>query len=75
MIEMFLAHSETQIKIPLLQLALSLVPLIVVGWISFRWAGKGGEIGIATARMVVQLLAAALEHPHSAHFALACLVK
>ncbi|MFP6856257.1 MAG: ABC transporter permease [Roseibacillus sp.] len=57
MIEMFLAHSETQIKIPLLQLALSLVPLIVVGWISFRWAGKGGEIGIATARMVVQLLA------------------
>ena len=44
------------IEIPLWRLALSLLPLLVVGWIFFRWGGRSGEFAIATARMVVQLL-------------------
>ncbi|NNC88568.1 MAG: ABC transporter permease [Akkermansiaceae bacterium] len=45
------------IEISLGRLALMLLPLAAVGWISFRWTGRSGELAIATARMVVQLLA------------------
>jgi putative ABC transport system permease protein len=45
------------IEIPLWRLALALLPLLVVGWISWRWAAQTGELLIATGRMVVQLLA------------------
>ncbi len=45
------------IEIPLLRLALSLLPVVVVGWISWRWSRGSNELAIATARMVVQLLA------------------
>lgn len=44
------------IEIPLWRLALSLLPVLVVGWVSFRWGGRSGELAIATGRMVVQLL-------------------
>ena len=45
------------IEIPLWRLALMLIPLAAVGWISFRWIGRSGELALATVRMVVQLLA------------------
>ena len=45
------------IDIPLGRLALSLLPILAVGWISYRWVGRTGELAVATARMVVQLLA------------------
>jgi len=45
------------IEIFLGRLALSLLPVVMVAWISWRWAGRSAELGIATARMVVQLLA------------------
>ena len=44
------------LEIPLERLALSLLPLVVVGWISFRWVNKTSELLLSTARMVVQLL-------------------
>ena len=45
------------IEIPLWRLGLSLLPIIVIGWITVRWGGRGGTLSIATARMVVQLFA------------------
>ena len=45
------------LEISLGRLALMLLPLIAVGWISWRWLSKTKEIAIATGRMVVQLLA------------------
>ena len=45
------------IQISFLRLAISLIPIVVVGWISIRWMGKGIGVGMATARMLVQLLA------------------
>lgn len=55
---MLFAHAQREmISIPLLQLALSLLPIFFVGWISYRWSRHGGELALATARMVVQLLA------------------
>ena len=44
-------------EISLARLALMLLPILAVGWISWRWVGRSGELVIATARMVVQLLA------------------
>ena len=44
------------VEIPLWRLAISLLPLIAVAWISFAWGSKVRELGIATARMIVQLL-------------------
>lgn len=44
------------IEFPLWRLALLLIPLVMVGWVSFRWVGKSGELMVATGRMVVQLL-------------------
>ena len=43
------------IEIPLGRLVLSLLPLLFVGWISFRWGGRIGTLSVATGRMVVQL--------------------
>ncbi len=37
-------------------IALSLLPLLAVGWLYHRWNGKGGLAVYATLRMVVQLL-------------------
>lgn len=45
------------IEIPLPRLALSLLPLLLVAWFSFKWSGRPGELVVATARMLVQLLA------------------
>ena len=45
------------IEIPLGRLALSLLPLVLVGWFMLRWSGGCRELVLATARMVVQLLA------------------
>ena len=45
------------VEIPLPRLALSLLPLLVVGFISFRWTRKEGGLSLATVRMIVQLLA------------------
>lgn len=39
------------------RLALALIPILAVAWISFRWVHHSSELFIATARMVVQLLA------------------
>ena len=44
------------IEIPLERLAFILLPLVAVGWISFRWGGSAKEFAVATARMIVQLL-------------------
>lgn len=44
-------------EISLTRLTLMLVPLVAVGWISWRWASGTSELAVATARMVVQLLA------------------
>ena len=44
------------IEVSLWRLALLLIPLVMVGWVSFRWVGKSGELVVATGRMVVQLL-------------------
>jgi len=44
------------IEISLPRLALALIPLLAVAWIAFRWSGRVAEIGIATLRMIVQLL-------------------
>lgn len=43
------------IEIPLGRLALSLLPILFVGWISFRWGGQIGTLSVATGRMVAQL--------------------
>lgn len=45
------------IEISLWKLALSLLPVLWVAWISYRWVGRSREMLLATARMVVQLLA------------------
>ena len=45
------------VEISLLRLSLALLPLLVVGWIWYRWTRGTGELVMATARMVVQLLA------------------
>lgn len=50
------AEEPAIITIPLLQLALSLVPVVVVGWISWKWSRHHVELTVATARMVAQLL-------------------
>ena len=51
-------HPDSEmLEIPLARLALALIPLIAVGVISYRWSGRSGELAVATARMVVQLLA------------------
>lgn len=44
------------IEIPLWRLTLLLIPLACVGWFAWRWGSHRGELAIATARMVVQLL-------------------
>lgn len=44
------------IEVSLVRLLLLLIPLCLVGWVSFRWVGKTGELVVATGRMVVQLL-------------------
>ncbi len=52
-----LAHSAGEmIEIPLGGLALSLLPILVVGWITWRWGGRVGVLSVATGRMVLQLL-------------------
>ncbi|MDA0767261.1 MAG: ABC transporter permease, partial [Verrucomicrobia bacterium] len=43
-------------EVSLWRLAMLLIPLVLVGWVSFRWVGKSGELLVATGRMVVQLL-------------------
>ena len=43
------------IEIPLWRLGLSLIPILLVGWISFRWGGGAGSLSVATGRMVLQL--------------------
>ena len=45
------------IEISLPRLALALIPLLAVGWIAHRWSGRTAELGWATLRMLVQLLA------------------
>ncbi len=45
------------IEISLWRLALALLPLAVVAGVSHRWVRGSAEVGIATARMVMQLLA------------------
>ncbi|MBJ07039.1 MAG: hypothetical protein CMO40_08010 [Verrucomicrobiaceae bacterium] len=43
------------IEIPLSGLSLSLLPILVVGWITWRWGGRTTILTVATGRMVVQL--------------------
>lgn len=42
--------------IPLYNLLYLLLPLIVSGWIYFKWSGRKWELGYATLRMVAQLI-------------------
>lgn len=44
-------------QISLVRLALMLLPLVAVGWISWRWIAEIRELAVATGRMVLQLLA------------------
>ncbi|NIP98111.1 MAG: ABC transporter permease, partial [Akkermansiaceae bacterium] len=44
------------IEISLGRLGLSLLPVILVGWISWSWSRGTGELAVATGRMLVQLL-------------------
>ena len=50
-----LSEDAAMIEITLGRLALSLLPILVVGWISYRWSGRTGTLSLATGRMVVQL--------------------
>ena len=50
-----LSEDAAMIEIPLGRLALSLLPILFVGWISCRWGGRRGILPVATGRMVVQL--------------------
>ncbi|MEE2622767.1 MAG: ABC transporter permease [Verrucomicrobiota bacterium] len=50
-----LSEDAAMIEIPLGRLALSLLPILFVGWISCRWGGRRGTLPVATGRMVVQL--------------------
>ena len=52
-----LLESASMIEIPLWRLGLSLIPILLVGWISFRWGGGAGSLSVATGRMVLQLFA------------------
>ena len=45
------------LEISLARLTLMVLPLVAVAWISWRWTSRTAELGVATARMVVQLLA------------------
>ena len=45
------------IEISLWRLSLLLIPLGVVAWLMIQWSGGAKELWVATARMVVQLLA------------------
>ena len=49
------SEDAAMIEITLGRLALSLLPILVVGWISCRWGGRIGTLSVATGRMVVQL--------------------
>ena len=50
-----LFENDLMIEIPLWRLGLSLIPILLVGWISFRWGGGAGNLLVATGRMVLQL--------------------
>ena len=50
-----LSKNGFMIEIPLWRLGLSLVPILLVGWISFRWGAGAGSLSVATGRMVLQL--------------------
>ena len=52
-----LLKNASMIEIPLWRLGLSLIPILLVGWISFRWGGGAGSLSVATGRMVLQLFA------------------
>jgi len=43
------------IEIPLWRLGLSLIPILIVVWISVRWGGEGRSLVVATGRMILQL--------------------
>ncbi len=44
-------------SIPLVQLSAMLLPLTLVAVVYWKWVGRPAEIGVATARMVLQLVA------------------
>ena len=50
-----LYETRGMIEIPLWRLGLSLIPILIVVWISVRWGGEGRSLVVATGRMVLQL--------------------
>ncbi|MEM9080310.1 MAG: ABC transporter permease [Verrucomicrobiota bacterium] len=48
--------SRVVIDVSLGRLTLMLIPLAVVGWVMWKWSGGLRELGVATGRMVGQLL-------------------
>ncbi len=51
-----LVEDGDMIEVPLSGLALSLLPILLIGWITWHWGGRVGILTVATGRMVVQLL-------------------
>jgi putative ABC transport system permease protein len=70
------------IEISIARLSVMLVPLLLIGWLAHRWARLGEEVGWASLRMIVQLLAVgyvlvalfALQNPWAALGVLAFMV-